>query len=162
MTTGQSAAPEAEGPLTRDIQYWLRELIVRLHRLNDAVGSRIDLRASDIGLLDLLARHGPMSARELSTASGVHPATLTGIVDRLEEGGWVARVPDPVDRRKVRIEALTARGGEMARLYGPMNRSLAAICSGLTREQLVVVRDFLRDAAEAGDEAATRVRGDDR
>ncbi len=144
--TGQTA-------LTQEIQHHLRDLIARLHQLNDAVGARIELRGPDLEILDLIARHGPVSPGEVASATGIHPATLTGIVDRLEKGGWVTRLPDPEDRRRVRLEARRDRGPELVRLYGPMNRSLSEICAALTPEQLGVVRDFLRDAAAAGVEA---------
>jgi DNA-binding MarR family transcriptional regulator len=144
--------------LIQEIQFWLRELTSRIHQLNDAVGSRVDLRAVDIEVVDLVARRGPMSPGDLASAMGIHPATLTGILDRLEGGGWVTRRPDPDDRRRVRLEARLERGGELARLYGPMNRSLASLCRGLTPEELRVVRDFLRDAADAGVFARAEVR----
>ena len=93
--------------------------------------------------------------------TGVYPATLTGIVDRLEQRGWLSRVPDTDDRRRVRLEARRERRPELVRLYGPMNRSLSEICAALTPDQLQVVRDFLRDAAVAGSDAAGEVRGAD-
>jgi DNA-binding MarR family transcriptional regulator len=145
--------------LTREIQTLLRDLISRLHQLNDAVGERIDLRAGDIEILDLVARHGPMSPSEVSASTGIHPATLTGVVDRLERAGWLSRVPDPDDRRRVRLEARRERGAELVRLYAPMNRSLTEICAALSTDQLTVVRDFLRDAAAAGADAAVGLRG---
>jgi DNA-binding MarR family transcriptional regulator len=145
--------------LTREIQALLRDLISRLHQLNDAVGDRIDLRAGDIEILDLVARHGPMSPSEVSASTGIHPATLTGVVDRLERAGWLSRVPDPDDRRRVRLEARRERGAELVRLYAPMNRSLTEICAALSTDQLTVVRDFLRDAAAAGADAAVGLRG---
>jgi DNA-binding MarR family transcriptional regulator len=155
--TSKRSAPAA---LTQEIQHHLRDLIARLHQLNDVIGARVQLRGPDLEILDLVARHGPLSPSEVAAATGVHPATLTGIVDRLEQGGWLTRVPDPEDRRRIRLEARRERGPELVRLYGPMNRSLLEICSGLTPEQLSVVRDFLRDAADAGDDAVSGLRRD--
>ena len=48
--------------------------------------------------------------RELVTEIGLPPSTLTGILDRLTSEGWLAREPDPDDRRAVvmrRTEKLT-------------------------------------------------------
>jgi DNA-binding MarR family transcriptional regulator len=156
-----SSEGTSTGALTREIQALLRDLIARLHQLNDAVGSRIDLKAGDIEILDLVARHGPLSPSEVSVSTGIHPATLTGVIDRLERAGWVDRVPDPEDRRRVRLEARRERGAEMVRLYAPMNRSLTEICAALSADQLEVIRDFLRDAAAAGVDAAAGLRGAD-
>jgi DNA-binding MarR family transcriptional regulator len=42
---------------------------------------------------------------------GASAATITGILDRLERGGWAARDRDPSDRRAVRVRALLDRNG---------------------------------------------------
>jgi DNA-binding MarR family transcriptional regulator len=151
---------ETESPrsLAHDIQESLRDLTGRLHQLNEAVGHRIDLREGDIRLVDLIARQGPMTPSELAEHTGTHPATLTGMLDRLEAGNWISRVPDPGDRRRVRIEARLERGGEMARLYGPMNKAIVAICAELSPDQLRVVRDFLQRVSAAGVDATSKVR----
>lgn len=146
------------GELIKDIQLGLRELTLRLHQVSEAVGSHVDLQAGDLEVLDLLARRGPLSPRDLTDTTGIHPATMTGVLDRLEQGGWVTRNPDPSDRRKIRIDVLRARGGELIRLYGPMNRSLGKLCAGYTLEQLEAIRDFVRRAAEAGIDAAQTLR----
>jgi DNA-binding MarR family transcriptional regulator len=70
----------------------------------------------------------------------------------------MTRVPDPDDRRKIRLQALRDRGSELVRLYAPMNRSLGEICADLTESELEVIRDFLRAAAAAGDDAAAELR----
>jgi DNA-binding MarR family transcriptional regulator len=142
--TNKGSSPAA---LTREIQNLLRDLIGRLHQLNDAVGAWVDLRGGDLEILDLVARYGPMSPSEVTASTGIHPATLTGVIDRLESAGWLLRVPAPDDRRRIRLQARRERGPELVRLYAPMNRSLIEICAALTSEQLEVVRDFLRDAA---------------
>ena len=85
----------AWGPRGNPIQHHLRDLIALLHQLNDAVGARVELRGPDLEVLDLVARHGLVSPSEVASATGIHPATLTGVIDRLEEGGWVTRLPDP-------------------------------------------------------------------
>jgi DNA-binding MarR family transcriptional regulator len=146
--------------LTREIQGLLRDLIGELQQLNDAVGAKVELRSGDIEVLDVIARYGPMSPGEVAVSMGIHPATLTGVVDRLETGGWLVRTPNPDDRRRIRLEARRERGGELARLYGPMNKSLAKICADLTPSQLRVVRDFLQDAAAASSDATTGLRGE--
>jgi DNA-binding MarR family transcriptional regulator len=152
---------QSRGSLTNEIQHHLRDLISGLHQINDAVGAQIGLKGGDLEILDLVARHGPMSPSEITTSIGIHPATLTGVVDRLENAGWLVRVPAPDDRRRIHLRARRERGQELVRLYAPMNRSLTQICTALTPEQLTVIRDFLRAATAAGIEAAAELRGGD-
>ena len=47
------------------------------------------------GILELINRLGPLSPSALAKEAGLHPATLTGILDRLERGGWLHRERDP-------------------------------------------------------------------
>jgi hypothetical protein len=54
-------------------------------------------------------------------------ATMTGIIDRLERGGWVARDRGTADRRAVLIRALRDRNSELLHLYSGMNTSLDQI-----------------------------------
>jgi len=75
---------------------------------------------------------------------------MTGIVDRMERAGWVARERDPADRRAVLVRPLRERGAELFRLYGGMNRSLDEICAGYTDEELMLLADFLSRTTTAG------------
>lgn len=109
----------------------------------------------------MVGRHGPLSPRDLTAALGIHPATLTGVLDRLERGGWVTRSPDPSDRRKLLIDVRRERAGELLRLYSPMNRSVAQLCASYRLDQLEVIRDFIWGLAKAGSEAAAALRSAD-
>src|SRR5438045_3355629 len=104
--------------MTNAIKESLRDLRVQLALLNHQVGTQLELKDVDLDCLDLVARDGPMSPSMLARRTGVHPATMTGVLDRLERAGWVARDRDPTDRRGVVIRALRERAGEVLRLYG--------------------------------------------
>ena len=67
--------------------------------------------------------------RELADAVGVTPRTMTGLIDGLESTGFVARRPDPGDRRALRIE-LTAQGREAAAWLVSSHEELAATLFG--------------------------------
>ncbi|HEU4749923.1 MAG TPA: MarR family transcriptional regulator [Acidimicrobiia bacterium] len=153
--------PQTVGQVIKEIQTGLREMTARLHQLNEAVGSHLDLLAGDLEVLDEIGRQGPLSPRDLVASSGIHPATLTGILDRLERGQWITRSPDPDDRRKVRIAARFDRAGEILRLYGPMNRSIAKLCAGFSPAELEVIRDFLQGVGEAASNAGATARSDE-
>jgi DNA-binding MarR family transcriptional regulator len=55
--------------------------------------------------------HGPAGMAELTDYLHIEKSTLTGLVDRAERRGLVARAQDPCDRRAVQV-ALTPRGRE--------------------------------------------------
>jgi len=154
MSSVPSAKP-AETPrrrrrLTNQIKESLRELRIQLSLLNYRIGGRLDLRNVDVDCLDLVSRYGPISPSTLARRAGLHPATLTGILDRLERDGWVSRERDPADRRAVLVRARPDRAAEVFRLYGGMNTSLDQICAGYQQAELELLADFLRRTTDAG------------
>jgi len=126
---------------------------MQLSLLNLHVGAHLDLKDVDLNCLDLIAGHGPLSPTALARRAGLHPATITGILDRLERGGWVARERDPADRRAVVVQALRSRNAELMRLYSGMNTSMDRICASYAEGELELLADFLRVTASAGQRA---------
>lgn len=157
--TGRGAGRERRR-LSRAIKESLRDVSAQLSRLNHEVGGRVSIRTSDLECLDLIGREGPLSPSALARLTGQHPATLTGILDRLERDGWIARDRDPEDRRGVVVRAERGRGAEILRLFlveSGMNPALDEILAGYTEAELEVVADFLRRTAAAGRGAADRL-----
>ncbi|WP_042396666.1 MarR family transcriptional regulator [Streptacidiphilus carbonis] len=135
---------------TTAIRESLRELSIQLSLLNHQVGARLGIKDADLDCLDLISRHGPLSPSSLARLAGVHPATLTGVLDRLERGGWVTRERDPADRRAVQVRTLRERAAEVIQLYAGMNSAMEQICAGYDEAELDVLADFLRRTAQAG------------
>lgn len=101
------------------------------------------LRPSDMKALILLEDPQPMHG--LATSMSCDPSTITGVVDRLEDEGFVERQPSPADRR-IKILALTAAGTEARRkvldtLFTPPDE-----ISGLPIKDQRALRDILRKA----------------
>ncbi len=143
--------------LTAAIKQALRQLGNQLSLLNHHVGAHVDLKDVDLDCLDLVVQHGPLSPSLIATRAGLHPATLTGILDRLERAGWVARERDPADRRGVLIRARNRRNSELVHLYSGMNASMDALCARYTEQQLETIADFLQRTADAGRHASEQL-----
>jgi DNA-binding MarR family transcriptional regulator len=78
---------------------------------------------------------------------------MTGIIDRLERGGWITRERDPNDRRAITIRLQRSRARQILRLFGGMNAEMVRISAGYTDAELAVIADFLRRAADAASAA---------
>jgi DNA-binding MarR family transcriptional regulator len=146
--------------LTAAVKQSLRDLRSQLALLNHQVGARLDLRDVDLDCLDLLSRHGPLSPSALAKRAGLHPATMTGILDRLERGRWIARERDPADRRAIIIRILPERNAEIFRHYAGMNGAMDEICATYSEADLALIADFLRRVVEAGQSATDALAGD--
>jgi DNA-binding MarR family transcriptional regulator len=154
-----SATPDEDARLRRrtiaEIKESLRAASIQLALLNRRIGDRLGLKDADFACLDLISRFGPISPSALARRAGLHPATMTGILDRLQRGGWIVRErdPDAADRRAVAVRALRERNADIFRLYAGMNGSMDDICAGYTGPELDVLADFLRRVTDAGRDA---------
>jgi DNA-binding MarR family transcriptional regulator len=146
--------------LGAEIKESLRELSLQLTLLNHQVVGHLELNDVDLSCLELLARRGPLSPSALARLAGLHPATVTGVLDRLERGGWVARERDAADRRAVTVRALRDRGAELVRLYAGMNATMDEVFTGYTDAELQLLAGFLRRTTEAGRHATDRLAED--
>jgi DNA-binding MarR family transcriptional regulator len=128
------------------------EATVMFHAI---VAAKQGLTATEEKALDLLDRSGPLTAGELARRTGLAPASVTGLIDRLERKGFVRRVPNPSDRRSVLVEVETERVfASMAPLFTDWVRSLEELFAGYTDEQLETILDFLTEAARRQRQAA--------
>ncbi|WP_225844548.1 MarR family transcriptional regulator [Streptomyces sp. HPF1205] len=136
--------------LTNRIKDDLRDLSVQLSLLNHQVGSHLDLRDTDLECLDLVSRYGPIGPTALAKRAGLHPATLTGVLDRLERGGWVVRLPNPSDRRSVLVQIIKEKEAEAAAMFSGLNSAMDGICAEYDDADLVKIADFLQRTSRAG------------
>lgn len=148
--SGDATALRRRRRMATAIKQTMREFNNQISLLNHQVGSRVKLRDVDLDSLDVIAMHGPLSPSELARRAGLHPATITGILDRLEKQGWIVRERDDADRRAVQVRALPDRAGELFRLYSGMNGQVDEILADYDEAELAVLAGFLERATAAG------------
>jgi DNA-binding MarR family transcriptional regulator len=112
------------------------------------VASLLDLHPTDYKMLGILVRSGPLSAGEIARWSGLATASVTNLIDRLELKGFVRRVADPTDRRRVMVEAVGERLTSARSLLASTRRSLAQLYDRYSDRDLSVIADFLQHNAE--------------
>ena len=78
----------------------LRRVNLQGSFLGQTVAVRVGLSESDVEALEVLIDTGAASAGRLSELMGLTTGAVTRVIDRLEQAGYVRRVPDPADRRR--------------------------------------------------------------
>ncbi|WP_035699562.1 MarR family winged helix-turn-helix transcriptional regulator [Glycomyces tenuis] len=114
----------------RIVEQWRRErpelelesmaVFGRMHRVSEKLRAMLARAHGEHGLgrgeFDVLAsirRSGPpytLSPKEISTTLMLSSGGLTGRLDKLENAGYVERLPDPGDRRGLKVR-MTEEGG---------------------------------------------------
>lgn len=125
------------------------ELSVNTHRVAMLSG----LNDSDLDVLDVLSREGPLSPTTLAKRTGIHPATMTGVLARLEAAEWVLRRRADTDRRSVQIEYTGFE--RLNDIYRSANARLDAIAADLPPETGTAVLNYLREVSSAVRQAST-------
>ena len=129
----------------------LRRLNSVLSMTNRAVGAVLGIKDADLAVLDVLHREGPLTPTELARRTRTH---LTGVLRRLERGGWVERRPDAADRRSVRIH--TAGVNRLTDVYARTDEELVGLISDWSDEQVSMLVGFL----DAASDVASRLADD--
>ena len=87
----------------------LRRVNLQGSFLGQTVAVRFGLSESDIETLEQLIDMGATTAGRLSEITGLTSGAVTRVIDRLEQAGYVRRIPDPADRRRVIVEVVPER-----------------------------------------------------
>jgi len=155
MSSVSKSDAKARRRLITSVKDSLRELNNQLSLFNRQVGQHVALKDVDYDCLELLNRRGPLTPSALARLAGLHPATVTGILDRLQRGGWVARErdADAPDRRAVTVRSLHDRNAELFVLFAGMNSSMDGICADYSDKELELIAGFLDRTTSAGRDA---------
>lgn len=117
------------------------------------------LGATDLYALNILELSGPMTPGELGGRTGLTTGPTTRLIDRLEQAGYVRRVPAPDDRRKVIVE-LIGKPAQLDQVMARARQKVGDILAGHSAEQLDVLFDYFTRAAHAYEESAEFLRAD--
>ena len=74
------------------------------------------LTPARVRLLWVLQHGGPSTQHALADALEVSPRNVTGLVDALEDGGYVERTPHPTDRRATIVRLTRTAEAQMAEM----------------------------------------------
>jgi DNA-binding MarR family transcriptional regulator len=134
-----------------DLDGLLRELVSAAQLFQSAAGVRARLTPTELAVLAIV-RSSPRVAGQLAVATQLTTGAITRVLDGLERRGYVTRLPDPGDRRRVVVTAVAERLAALDVLFGPMTEAATAIQAKFSPAEqqtigrfLAATTDMLRD-----------------
>jgi DNA-binding MarR family transcriptional regulator len=114
-----------------------------LQLLGAASAEKIGINVTDLNCLNILALGGRLTAGELAKQTGLTTASITGVLDRLEEAGFVRRERDPGDRRRVIVRLDAARGmRDVVPVFAPVIAAWRDAAAQYTDDELRLILGF--------------------
>src|SRR5687767_9559157 len=103
----RAKVPDERASIIAELLDLGRDLSARTILFHEAVASRLGLSATDSKCLDIALRSPEsLTAGRLAEATGLTTGAITGVLDRLERGGFIRREKDDSDRRQVFIRVV--------------------------------------------------------
>jgi DNA-binding MarR family transcriptional regulator len=108
------------------------------------MAAQLGLNPTDYKTMSLLSRVERVGASDIARHTGLSSASVTELLDRLERKGFIRRIHDSVDRRRILVEANAEKVEVIAKLFGSAQRTLNQILDLYNNEQLAAIADFLK------------------
>jgi DNA-binding MarR family transcriptional regulator len=122
---------------------------------------RLGVNRTDLHCLNAIENAGGLTAGELAAEAGLTSGAVTGVIDRLERANFARRVPDPGDRRRVKVEVTPEFYARAEQIWGPLAAEWeASLANHFTAAELTRITEFLRLTNEVGKRHLNRLAED--
>lgn len=121
----------------------LRKLSARMVLFQQKAAQSLGVVHTDFKTVDILNEVGPITAGDLGKITGLSTGSITALIDRLEQSGYVKREKDPTDRRRVMIVPIKERQHLIKEHNQPLNQSMTQLCSQYNEEELSLINGFI-------------------
>ncbi len=138
-----------------------REMSTETIMFHQAVADTLGVHITDHKCLDLIHRYGAMPAGRLSELTGLTTGAVTGIIDRLEQAGYVRRANDPKDRRRTIVEPTRDKKLErkLEVIFIPLHERMHNLLSSYSDSELSFLLDVLTKSLDQLHQELMKLRG---
>lgn len=148
-STAEREPTEVPGDVLARMSELARESSTYTVMMHARIAEQMGLSGTDHKCLDLAMRSDtPLTAGQIAERSGLSTGAVTGVIDRLERAGFVRRVRDPHDRRKVLVEVSKVDSNKYAHLFQGLRDILEDVLSHFTPEEWAVLERFNSELVE--------------
>ena len=118
----------------------------------------LGINRTDGRCLDLIDRRGRVSAGQLANDSGLTTGAVTAVIDRLEAAGYVRRIRDTLDRRKIWVELTEDTRNITARIFGHYEKTGPMMMARFTPDQARAILEYLEVGTYLQNEMAAALK----
>ncbi|MFI5027796.1 MAG: MarR family winged helix-turn-helix transcriptional regulator [Solirubrobacterales bacterium] len=150
--------PKKKSDLIEELVEAVRVNQVATDKVDDAGARALGVNRTDGRCLDVIQRAGRVSAGQLATEAGLTTGTITAVIDRLADRGYVRRVADPGDRRRVIVELTELAAERAGELWGPLGERGRPRLAGYSTAELELLIGFMRMSTELNETRSAEIR----
>lgn len=129
--------------LLKELIQDMRKLSTRMVLFQQNAAHSLGVIHTDFKTADILNETGPITAGELGKITGLSTGSVTALIDRLEQAGYVKREKDPNDRRRVIIVPIKEHHQKIKEHYLPLSKAMSELCLQYKNDELALIIDFI-------------------
>jgi DNA-binding MarR family transcriptional regulator len=141
-----------------------REMSTQTIMFHQTVADILGLHITDHKSLDIIYRFGAMPAGKLGELTGLTTGAVTGIIDRLEEAGYVRRTNDPKDRRRTIVEPTGNKKLErkIEGIFIPLHERMHKLLSSYSDIELAFLLDAMTEFLKLARNESEKLRSQEK
>jgi len=150
MSSKKSKKGEKRAELLQRLSDLGRKISTQTVFLHQAIAQTIGLNATDTKCVDLIGSEpdGAVTAGRLSDLTGLTTGAITHILDRLEKRGFVERVRDTADRRRVFVRVRAGSLEPLLPKYEAVGKAYMALAGQYSDDELALICGYMDKASE--------------
>ena len=153
----------ARDSVDKNLLFTVGELARLIRAYADRQAARYGITRAQWAVLTKVERFEGMNQSELAEQMEMQPITLTRLVDRLCDNGWIERRDDETDRRVNRLYLRKTARPLLAKLSGLRSEITATALEGISPAdanrllaQLEAIKENVRNAIQSDEEHARK------
>ena len=140
--------PELRETLVQQLQFLGQMVNTEIAFFHQITAAQNGLSITDSKTISILMQEGSMMAGDLAKRLSLTTGAVTNVIDRMEGAGFIRRVPDSNDRRKVIVEINRKKLKKLGKPYESVSTAFHKLVSNYTIKELKFLMDFYKSSIE--------------
>jgi MarR family transcriptional regulator, organic hydroperoxide resistance regulator len=134
--------------LTQQLQFLGQMVNTEIAFFHQLTASKNGLSITESKTISILMQEGSMTAGELAKRLSLTTGAVTNVLDRMNKGGFLKRVFDPKDRRKVMVEINPKKLKQLGKPYESVSVAFHKRVENYTVKELKFLVQFYKSSIE--------------